>query len=81
MVKKGRVLWRFEASIGTDVCFCCLHGVIPSNSFTWGSSSRLAVRMTSADAHRPSVEQCLADCFFNTMGEVKRGKVRGDRQG
>ena len=34
----------------------------------------LILRMTSADAHRPSVEQCLADCFFNTMKEVSRGK-------
>lgn len=41
----------------------------------------LAVRMTSADAHRPSVEQCLADCFFNTMKEVSRGKVRSGGTG
>jgi len=31
--------------------------------------------MTSADAHRPTVAECLADCWFSTMEDVSRGKA------
>eukprot|EP00438_Fugacium_kawagutii_P009453 Skav202064 [mRNA] locus=scaffold1138:614770:619896:- [translate_table: standard] len=36
----------------------------------------LILRMTSADQHRPSVSECLADCWFSTMEDIALKTVK-----
>lgn len=65
-------------SCGAILC-ALLFGDPNPDAVNWkknmSAEKSLILRMTSADAHRPTVAECLADCWFNTMEDVSRGKA------